>query len=671
MKTASIPRKGWGAFAHHLARDAKLWLWIVALLAAARAVLIWQNRFSMADETGFADYATAFLTGFRFDMPVATIFVLPGFLCACLGILWPMNKVTSAARAVSTYLFTIVWVLITTVTLGYFQQYHNQFDAHLLGVVHDDFGAIVKTIWKTYPVVRGLLVMTLIAAGLTVIGRRWIRAPFPGCKTPPAPANFFSRAGVALLLLVIVAVGLRGSVGRRPMQKKDAARTMDSTLNRCVVNPFTSLVYAVKSHRELMRGDGLERYLKKGTVAAAAREFSGGKEVHRVDDAFLRTAEGFAGKKPRHIFLLVMESYDGWTMLPQHADWNISNELKKLGDEGIYIKRFLPGSRSTMTSLATIISGMADAGVITNERSHPSDPAYATALAAQMKKLGYQTHFWYAGYGSWQRIEAFCHEQGFEFTHMGSEMGGGEGTNEWGVTDERLFSYIESRFDPDTPSFNVVLTSTNHPPYDLDLKKVGCPLTSVPPAYAKDYEHGTATVKMLGHHWYSDKWMGHFVRRVSAKTAGCLFAVTGDHWGRIFPGPRPTRFERAIVPLVLYGPDVLPKGIDGDLLRGSHYDLGATLIEMAAERGHSYHAIGRNLLKTQPGDIAISRLWLMGDNFITRPERESAVSGLDGKPLGANPPGLDKARRRYNQMHGLSWWRLRQGNDLPEENPAQ
>jgi len=668
MKPPHIARKGWGAFTYHLARDAKLWLWIIFLLFIARSILIWQNRFSLSDATGVVNLAKAFWYGFRFDMPVATVFTLISFIPACLGILIPMNKVTSALRTISTYTFTVLWVVITTITLGYFQQYHNQFDAHLLGVIYDDFGAIVMTIWKSYPVILGLIVMIVITTALILIGRRWIRSAFPIVKPPSAPSNWLSRVGVALLLLVLLTIGIRGSIGRRPMQKKDAGRTPDTLLNRCVVNPFTSLTYAIKSHRELMQSDGLERYLKKESILAASKEFSGRQDIHYLDDAFQRSAEGPSGTKPKHIFLLMMESYDGWTMLKKHAEWNTSNELKKLGKEGVYIKRFLPGSRSTMTSLACIIGGMADSGVITNERSHPSDPAYATALAAQMQQLGYKTHFWYAGYGSWQRIENFCHEQGFEFTHMGSEMGPGEGINEWGVTDQHLFSYIESQFKPEKPTFNVVLTSSNHPPYDINLAKAGCPLISVPAPYQEAYAHGNASLNMLGHHWYSDKWMGRFVRDISSKTPGCLFAITGDHWGRAFPGPRPSMFERAIVPLVLYGPDVLPKEIDGDKLLGSHYDLGATLIEMAAERGHKYHAVGRNILTHHTDDIAISRLWLMGKDFITPADEHGPVRTLEGESIPSPPTILSKARRTYDLMHGLSWWRLRKGNDLPEDD---
>jgi phosphoglycerol transferase MdoB-like AlkP superfamily enzyme len=212
----------------------------------------------------------------------------------------------------------------------------------------------------------------------------------------------------------------------------------------------------------------------------------------------------------------------------------------------------------------------------------------------------------------------------------------------------------------------MIMTSSNHPPYSLDLKKEGCPLTSVPTAYQKEFPHGNATLKMLGHHWYSDKWLGYFVREFSKKNPDSLFAITGDHWGRIFPGPRPTSFEKAIVPLVLYGPNILPKDISGDRLSGGHYDLGATLIELAADPGFSYHAIGKNILKTTPKNVAMSRIWFLGHDFISLAKSPQQTQSLKGESIPA-PADLPKLKRRYNLTHGISWWRLRKGNDLPTE----
>lgn len=658
--------KGWKAFTRQFARDIRLWLWVMALLFISRLTLILGNHAGFSDELSVADYAEVFFTGFRFDAPVATIIVFFSIVASSLCCLFPWEKPANIIRAALFYFATILWVTITAVTLGYFKQYHNQFDAHLLGVVHDDFGAIVKTIWQTYPIVTGLIVMILITALLLFTGKKWLAYRFP-LRAPAAPGNILQRVAVAFLLLCLITLGLRGSWGRRPMQMKDAAQTEDFMINRCVINPITALVYAVKAYRELLDSNGLDNYLKKESIRAAFHEYAGRNNLTSVDDAFRRTAKGRPGQKPRHIYLILMESYDGWTMLDQHADWNISNELKKLGEQGIYVRRFLPGSRSTMTSLAAIITGLADAGVATNERIRPGEPPYATAIAVQMQKLGYDTHLYYAGYGGWQRIEDFAREQGFQYTHMGSKMDAGNETNEWGVTDKRLFAYMAEHFEDDKPTFNLVLTSSNHPPYTVNLEKENCPINVIPPSYQDDFNKGKATLEMLGHHWYSDKYLGKFVRKISSQYDGCLFAITADHWGRIFPGPRPSFFEKAIVPLVLYGPGILPQKIDPSQLSGSHYDLAKTLIELAADAGHEYHAMGRNMLTSGTNDIALSKLWYLGDDFILPVGETSKPQSLSGEVTAAPAERLAAAQRQYNLMHGISWWRICKGNVLPKE----
>ncbi len=667
MSNTLPQKKGWPVFIDHLARTCKLWLWIIFLLLISRAILMWTNRFSMDEGISLSDFALAFFTGFQFDAPVATIASLPAFLSTCLTLLFPWGKGATIIRAASTYLITILWVIITTVTLVYFHNFHNQFDAHMLGAVHDDLGAVMITLWKSHPIIPGALGLIILCALLLFAGSRWVRAPFPIIHSLKKPSRLISKIVFTLLTLAVIFIALRGTLSHRPIQKKDAARTTHSMLNRCVINPFSSLKYAIQSHQDLMKANGLDHYIDHESPLGAFREYANNPDIKSVDDAFLRTAQGHTGKKPRHIFLIVMESYDGWTMLPQHADWHISDELKKLGQEGIYVQKFLPGSRSTMTSLGTMISGLADAGVITNERSRPGEAPFATAIAAQMKQLGYDTHFWYAGYASWQRIGDFTQEQGFDHIHMATSMGKDADINEWGVSDKHLFSHIRNTFRSDTPTFNMIMTSSNHPPYSLDLKKENCPITSVPAAYQKEFEHGSATLNMLGHHWYSDKWMGDFVRKVSGQTPDCLFAITADHWGRIFPGPRPTQFEKAIVPLVLYGPDILPSDIDADQLSGSHYDLGATLIELAAEPRFQYHAIGQNILTTHKNNVAMSRLWLLGDNFILPATKKNQIETLDGTKLPTSPIDLGPVRRHYNLTHGISWWRLRKGNDLPNK----
>ncbi len=661
--TASQNRlPGWNSFVTQLAASLRIALWILLLLVISRSLLIYSNRQAMETATTGAELLKAFWVGFRFDLRIATMVAVPAIILSTFCLKFRLETATRRTLLGTGYFVTIAWLLLGTITLGYFREYHNQFDPHVLGVVYDDFGAVVQTIWKTYPVVRGILVLVVLAIGLCWIMRRWLLSGGPS-RLPAKPESLVGKILVTVLLLASLAVGLRGTLRGRPMQEKDAGCTTDVVLNRCVMNPFYALHFAVRAHLRLLNRGGLDQYLKEEELPGAFYEFAGTKDLKVVDDAFLTRASGPPSTPPRHLFVVLLESYDGWTMMPKHAAWGLTPNMTRLGREGVSFPRFVAASRSTMTSLSSVISGLADAGVITNERSRPGQPPFGTAIAPQMKAMGYQTHFFYSGLGTWQRIQDFAKEQGFQHTHMGPEMPRSPGSNEWGVTDRDLYQYIERTIDPNVPSFSVIMTASNHRPFSIDLAKEGCEV-KVPPTGYDTFTEGNASLRMLGHHLYSDKCVGEFVERMNAKVPGSFFALTADHWGRGFPGPRPTSLEQALVPLVLWQegrkfPDVSGVG-------GSHYDLGATMIELVAPEGTAYHAIGKNLLGPGAPSHALSRLWVLGPGAVTSMTGEGRMENLDGEPLPEEPSGFSRQKRRYNLVHGLSWWRMMKGNELPE-----
>jgi len=420
MKNTSSS-KGWRPFAQNLAQDSRLWLWFIFLLTISRLLLFLLNRHSIAEGSHTSDYFEALWTGFRFDMPVATIFTLPSLLLTSLTLILPISRWSQHLKTGTVLTFNTLWLLITASALIYFNEFNSLFNAHMLGILYDDQKAILLTLWNSYPILPGSIAFIVLSVLLFKLARLWVRFPYP-FPLLTKPRTIITKAVFTLLLLSIITLGLRGSWGRRPMQAKDANRTPNRTLNHCVINPFTSLIYAIKTQQRLLKSNGLKVFLKDKSPLKAFQEFAHNPNLKTVDEAFLHTAKGSPYKKPRHIFLIVMESYDGWTMLEPYAQWNVSNELKKLASNGIYVRQFLSGSNATMTSLATFIAGMADAEVTTNHRSSPGSSPFATAIAPQMQKLGYETHFYYAGYGGWQRIEDFCHEQGFQHTHMAESV---------------------------------------------------------------------------------------------------------------------------------------------------------------------------------------------------------------------------------------------------------
>src|SRR5947207_1342232 len=194
---------------------------------------------------------------------------------------------------------------------------------------------------------------------------------------------------------LVAIVGLRGSLGPRPIQMKDAATTGDNFLNKIVFNPFSALRYVVSEHLTLQGAAGLKTYLPDGDVkAAAAALFPAGVEARNLDECLLRAAPGAKTPRPSHIFLVVMESYDSWAMEPQFASLGLTKRLTALGEQGIHVRAFLPSGNGTEETLGAIITGLPESGVMVNyqasvQRGLPTD------IAGIFNGLGYKPRFFY------------------------------------------------------------------------------------------------------------------------------------------------------------------------------------------------------------------------------------------------------------------------------------
>jgi phosphoglycerol transferase MdoB-like AlkP superfamily enzyme len=320
-----------------------------------------------------------------------------------------------------------------------------------------------------------------------------------------------------------------------------------------------------------------------------------------------------------------------------------------------------------MTSLSCLMSGLYSPETRINYQRTSRTP-YATALGVNFQKLGYRTRLFYGGRLSWQRLGEFARSQGFDET-FGQESIAEEGqSNEWGADDGALYDYALKSVPEDVPSFNLILTTTNHPPYSLDLGKVGWKGATLSPELAKIAD-GDLTDRHMGHLWYTDREIGRFVRAAAEKFRPAVFAVTGDHFSRRFLNKKPTTYEGSAVPLILYGPEVLGSVKVPDRIAGSHLDIAPTLLELCAPAGFSYHTLARNILAPSPLPLAFGRGEVIGPDFILDDAPDAKPEPLPWAALGAPLPAsslsnLAAARDRYRKMVGLSWWRVMKGNDL-------
>lgn len=680
--------------------DLRLWIYAMVLFTLYRLWFIQQFWAEISETVTKQEMLGVLVRGMRFDATWATLALLISWLCITLPTLlfchpfrysagqWQRNQqYLQRLRWLWGALVTIGIVVISLVSVEYYREYHDLFNESLFGIITDDQWAIFQTLLRYYPLFSYIGLLTVMLLGYHLLAKIWLGADMPSSRsrlmlTPP-PLPFIKSLGYLICFVLFCVAGFRGGLGARPMQLKDAGISRSTVLNKAVLNPATALRYAIKDHRNMQGSAGLTHWLPEGEAILAAQvpawlkqvgfPLSTEASVLQIDTLLQRTVQQEAVNKPRHIFLMVMESYDAWPLLSEYEHLHITDGVKSLLQSGgMAFPNFTSASVGTMSSLAAILTGLPDAQVNTNYQAN-ARKAYSTALAHQFKKLGYKTRLFYGGYLSWQRIEDFARDQGIDEVYGASHMASWIHTNEWGVPDQNLFDFITEK-SSEVPTLNIILSTSNHPPFSVDLQEAGFDEVRMQTILNTHYPHAGATAKTLGHFWYADKALTQFVRNMEQKEPDSVFVITGDHFGRRHVKPNPSLYETKAVPCVWYGPRVLKayQGINTAERAGGHLDIGPTLIEMAAPKGFTYPSVGRNLFaqKADRLNVGLGNGILMLPNYRVWTWDPSVAAseevGVVTKQSGGNNSIISNHHDvYYRAMMSLAWWQITKGQAFP------
>ena len=285
-----------------------------------------------------------------------------------------------------------------------------------------------------------------------------------------------------------------------------------------------------------------------------------------------------------------------------------------------------------------------------------------TSMFTQFKALGYQTNFFYGGFLSWENIGQFTKYQGVDRIFSGVDAGGESDSGAWGVEDEKLFNLVLDNVDPDAYSLNVILTSSYHPPYAIDIYEKGFPYHSEAdfPSEVKSLSDGRMTMEEMGHLWYSDKAIGDFVNSAAQKFPDALHGFTGDHYGRRFVNYHPNLYERNAVNFILYGKNI-PVGINKT--PGTHVDILPTLIELIAPKDFQYYSFGTSLF-TNDKTLGIGFNEVVTKSNLYYFPNDAKIRTIDLNNLIETQLENSPLLKDHDQFMALSWYYTMKGNAL-------
>ncbi|MEX1100056.1 MAG: LTA synthase family protein, partial [Bacteriovoracaceae bacterium] len=315
-------------------------------------------------------------------------------------------------------------------------------------------------------------------------------------------------------------------------------------------------------------------------------------------------------KRKPHVVVFVMESFGGNWLQYNSEEFDFLGPLKAHIDEDIYFKNFISSENGTIGSLMVLASNLPPRpGARFLSESRYMQLPLPSAAHLPYKEKGYETRFVYGGKLGWRgigkyfQIQDYHHVEGESHIKKALALKGDVG-NEWGLYDEHLFKHIEKKLEKaQRPQFMLVLTTSNHPPFDTPEYFHPPGQLSIPdklrPRISREED---LFLKRFRAFQYSNTVLSQFLSTVKEGelAQNTVVAFTGDHnfWGFMSYGLDES-YLKYQVPFYVYAPEeIRPKSFDHKKL-GSHEDIFPTLYNLTLS-GAPYVAFGENLFSLNP-----------------------------------------------------------------------
>jgi phosphoglycerol transferase MdoB-like AlkP superfamily enzyme len=644
-------------FSLNILKIIKTFVFFWLLLCIYRIIFIGGMHEYIAVDSDFSLIFTAIYSGAKLSLQTAGVLTL----CMLISLVAEgFSKRLRWFRQVCSFCVLFITTLLFIARFPFYQQFHSGFNQMIFTAMHEDVYALFISLIEEFHLPLKLCIVVLLVCVLNYIFNKFIDKKWGFFKWSKLKSKYrliILLIGVYLLATLSLYGG--GWSWKSGVNWENAGITNDTFLNESILDDYQAIYRAYANQMRMEACNGLS--FSAQNVRDLAKSLTNKDGGNDLSIYLAKEATGAKIEKPKHIFVIVSESYANWPLLDKYSNLHIADNMKKIiaEDDTIYTSHMLPSGSSTVGALMTMVTGMANSNLYLTTMPEALANPYITATAPQMKNLGYETSFWYAGPATWENIQEFTLAQGFDNFYSRGNIDPNATGSVWGADDEYLYDAIFKQIDDNKMTFSVILNTSNHSPFNIDLEKVGFDASKVVEGLPDKEKNNQELIKELGHFWYADKMASDFINKVKAKYPDSLFIFVGDHADRYNIDKVPTMYERYSVPLIITG-----KGIQKDLLpedmAGSQIDIMPTVIDLIAPEGFTYYSVGKSLSENKLGQSYA--FWITADAI-------GNTDDLVEKPQYFNREALPDRTVLENYINGvraISWWLGKYGTIIDE-----
>lgn len=568
--------------------------WILLLIGRVALIVLFLSGTEIAEHIGSVPLALCNMLRFDFQI-LSYIAVIPTLMLITASYI----HISWLEKFLKWY-YAIVYTLICILTIADLGFYKN-FGEHLNVTFFDFFNegpiSLIHAFWDEYPVVWILLAVALVFA---IIFRFRIK-----------PKNGKVKYARCIVWIIFVVVSMRGSVTEFPLQNEDIYVSPSKQVNDCVPNAIYLLKKAIKEKSKAFEKEDEVTILNRWGFNSEDEAWATlGKDNHSL---FVK-AEGRADTcsiKSPNVVLILSESWSGYLcdLGLRQKDSNILCGLDKHFNEDILFQNYQSVHNGTIATIENLTISTSYPRVFMSKFRYKQ---FDTSFAKPFIESGYKTTFLSGMDEGWENAGIGLKTQGFETIFMNDILAKHPEYkyNSIGIYDHHVMDYLFELLmeESDVPHLFVVMTTTNHPPFDYP-DNVSLPAVPeslyVIPSFANNK---SVQEKYIKGFQYANLVLSDFLDKVkgSCLANSTIIMATGDHNVRTAikygndKGLASKKWEHS-VPLYVYLPQRLRGTEDGSYncdtnKWGCHYDILPTLAPLTLKKGVSYLNIGQNLL---------------------------------------------------------------------------
>lgn len=625
------------------------------------------------DTTGITDsiltHLRAFFYGFLYDGKIVGTLSLVYFL---LGLFLCQIPIGRKILRFFISLCVVVSIGAGVSEVGFYHIYGDTFNTTLFST--DERLSLLLVLWSEHTPWKlfALLIGCLVFLGLMRMGFKIVeflhRRRFPIAFGSQSPKILQS------VILLVCLISWEGFVlsekGVKNLTQDFRSHTSDDILQKSLPGAIRDLAQAYRIYRQIEHS-AFSDYLDQSPIESVREFFNLTADSDRYDlqSLLTKSVNNPSNTKIEHIFYIIIDGVSDWYCDKEFDEIEVCSELKDLISKGAFRANvFLQNASQTITNTQTQISGLFDIDIPLHLLQIQG---FKTALAINLKSLGYKTNFFFgASIDHWQNFDEFVRSQGFDESFYNTHIVQNAKTRAYqspyehttGAYNYHLLNFVRDRLfvNYQQRSFNLILTA----PYTKEESTQSPHIEHIQaflhthPQIAK---HTDALA--LGYIYQQDKILAKFIKDISARFPNTLFVITGSQ----SESPSLSLKTKHSVPFILYAPSLQPIVVANT---GSHIDIMPTLLELIAPNGYEYISFGTPLLSNKNSIYQTDAHQAFGDDAVANNRFI-----YDGKQIEYFAQGLERDKdkelaqtlfRHLQQGRALSWWIFKNGYIVEE-----